>query len=114
MPSKLAAGVRTTKQLLRAEVTPQYCSVDDAETMTGISRHTWRQWAYKGLITFVKIGGHPGKGGKGTKPQERVGRGGRLLIPLSEIYRILAENTRPRLDGRQPGAPAAESEEARA
>lgn len=40
-----------------------------------------RQWAYRGKIASCKAGKH-------------------LLIPVSEISRLIAENTRPRLGER--------------
>ena len=62
-----------------AQVEPEYLSVQGAETMTGRSRWSWRRDAYAGKIASVKLG---------TK----------LLIPIAEIRRVLAEHTRPRLD----------------
>jgi predicted site-specific integrase-resolvase len=52
--------------------------VADAEKLTGLSRWTWRRWAYTGRVTSIKLGK-------------------RLLIPLSEITRLVEENTRPRV-----------------
>jgi hypothetical protein len=63
-----------------ARVEPELLSVQGAETMTGRSRWSWRRDAYEGRITSVKIGA-------------------RLLIPVSEIRRVIAESTRPRLAG---------------
>ena len=65
-----------------AQVEAEYVSVQGAETMTGRSRWSWRRDAYTGKIASVKLG---------TK----------LLIPIAEIRRVLAENTRPRLDRQQ-------------
>jgi len=59
-----------------AGVEPEYTTVQGAELMTGRSRWSWRRDAYAGTISSVKLGA-------------------RLLIPISEIRRILAENTRP-------------------
>jgi hypothetical protein len=59
-----------------AKVEPEYVSVKDAETITGRSRWSWRRDAYEGKIASVKLG---------TK----------LLIPMAEIRRVIAENTRP-------------------
>ena len=53
-------------------------SVQEAEALTGISRWSWRRMAYDGRVASVKIGR-------------------RLLIPASEIDRLVADNTRPRL-----------------
>jgi len=56
----------------------EYLGVDQAETFSGRSRWTWRRDAYEGRIASVKVGR-------------------RLLIPLSEIRRVMAEGLRPRL-----------------
>ena len=60
-------------------MTVDYLGVAEAEARTGVSRWTWRRWAYDGKVVSVKLGK-------------------RLLIPSSEISRLVAENTRPRLD----------------
>jgi excisionase family DNA binding protein len=57
---------------------PLYLGVAEAETMTGVSRWTWRRWAYSGKVASVKLGS-------------------RLLIPRSEISRLIDENTHPRV-----------------
>ncbi len=62
-----------------AKVEPEYVSVQGAEAMTGRSRWSWRRDAYDGKIASVKLGA-------------------KLLIPIAEIRRVIAENTRPRLD----------------
>jgi hypothetical protein len=62
-----------------AQIEAEYLSVQGAETMTGRSRWSWRRDAYAGKIASVKLG---------TK----------LLIPIAEIRRVIAENTRPRLE----------------
>jgi len=46
--------------------------------LTGVSRWTWRRWAYDGKVASVKLGK-------------------RLLIPRAEIARLVSENLRPRL-----------------
>ncbi len=61
------------------EVKMEYMGVRELEAVTGVSRWTWRRWAYSGRVASVKLGK-------------------RLLIPVSEISRLVAENTRPRLD----------------
>ena len=61
----------------KTEVMAEYLGVADAEARTSISRWTWRRWAYSGKVSSVKMGK-------------------RLLIPASEISRLVAENTRPR------------------
>ena len=55
---------------------PEYVSVKTAEIMTGRSHWSWRREAYVGKIASVKF-----------KNQ--------LLIPITEIRRRMAENTRP-------------------
>ncbi len=60
------------------KVEPEYLSVQGAEVMTGRSRWSWRRDAYDGKIASVKLGA-------------------KLLIPITEIRRVIAENTRPRL-----------------
>ena len=61
-----------------AKVEPELVSVQGAEIMTGRSRWSWRRDAYEGKIASVKIGA-------------------KLLIPVAEVRRIIAENTRPRV-----------------
>ena len=53
-----------------------YLGVKEAEAKTGVSRWTWRRWAYDGRVSSVKLGS-------------------RLLIPTSEVERIIAAGTRP-------------------
>ena len=62
-----------------AKLEPELVSVQGAETMTGRSRWSWRRDAYEGRIESVKLGA-------------------RLLIPVREIRRVIAESTRPRVD----------------
>lgn len=64
---------------LNVKVEPEYVSVQGAETMTGRSRWSWRRDAYDGKIASVKLGA-------------------KLLIPIAEIRRVIAENTRPRVE----------------
>lgn len=61
-----------------AQVEPELLSVKSAEIMTGRSRWSWRRDAYDGKIASVKLGA-------------------KLLIPVSEIRRVVLEGTRPRL-----------------
>src|SRR5215813_15019117 len=61
-------------------ITPEYVSVDQAEVISGLSRWRWRRYAYRGKIASVK-------------------EGRRLLIPISEIRRIMSEGYRPALEG---------------
>jgi excisionase family DNA binding protein len=65
-------------QMSQREVSAEYLGVAEAEAMTNVSRWTWRRWAYDGKVSSVKLGK-------------------RLLIPASEISRLVAENMRPRL-----------------
>jgi excisionase family DNA binding protein len=60
------------------EVSAEYWGVAEAEALTGVSRWTWRRWAYDGKVASVKLGK-------------------RLLIPRAEITRLVSENLRPRL-----------------
>jgi hypothetical protein len=83
-----APGIRSAKIRLAQEVEPLFVGVEQAQVISGISLWTWRRWAQTGVIDSVKIGGRNGK----------LGRGGRLLIPMAEVRRMLAENFRPRLD----------------
>lgn len=64
------------------------CSLAEAETISGVSRWTWRARAYAGDVESIKVGR-------------------RLLIPLSEVHRLLNEGRRPRRDGLPAGAPSA-------
>ena len=61
------------------KIKAEYLGVTEAESMTGVSRWTWRRWAYDGKIASVKLGK-------------------RLVIPASEIERLIAKNTRPALE----------------
>jgi hypothetical protein len=67
------------------EVEREFVSVAEAEALTGVSRWTWRVYAYKGRVSSVKVGK-------------------RLLLPVCEVRRILSEGTRPRVDGLPAGA----------
>jgi hypothetical protein len=58
---------------------PEYVSVDTAEIMTDRSRWSWRKDAYAGRIASCKVGR-------------------RLLIPLTEIQRVMSEGMRPRAE----------------
>jgi hypothetical protein len=65
-----------------AKVEPELVSVQSAEILTGRSKWSWRRDAYQGKIASVKIGA-------------------KLLIPIAEVRRVIAENTRPRLQDAQ-------------
>ena len=56
----------------------EYVGVDDAETLTGRSKWTWRRDAYNGRIASCKVGR-------------------RLLIPIAEVRRVMSEGLRPAL-----------------
>lgn len=77
-------AVRQTKVAMAELIQPEYVSVDQAEILTGVSKWTWRAYAYKGKVESCKVGV-------------------RLLIPLSEVRRVIAEGTRPRIDGKAAG-----------
>ena len=59
------------------QIQPEYVGVDTAEAMTDRSRWSWRKDCYSGRIASCKVGR-------------------RLLIPLAEVQRIMAEGMRPR------------------
>ena len=82
---RMAADVTPTLNRV-TDVTPAYMGVTEAEVLSGISRWTWRAYAYKGKIESTKVGQ-------------------RLLIPVSEITRILSEGRRG-VDGLPAGAPS--------
>jgi hypothetical protein len=60
------------------KIEQELLGVADAEEMTGRSRWSWRRDCYSGAIASVKIGR-------------------RLFIPIAEVRRVIAENTRPRV-----------------
>jgi excisionase family DNA binding protein len=70
-----AMGKKNSRGAPRAE----YLGVEQAAALTSMSIWFWRRKAYNGVITSVKIGR-------------------RLLIPRTEIDRMVAENTKPRVD----------------
>lgn len=57
---------------------PQLIGVEEAEQLYGLSRWTFRRWAYTGKIASVKMGK-------------------RLLLPIADLQRLVAEGTRPAL-----------------
>lgn len=69
-----------TVAVVRQTMERRFVSVAEAEEITGISRWSWRAWSYSGKVASVKAGG--------TKRA-------RLLIPVSEIDRIMNEGLRP-------------------
>lgn len=64
---------------MQKQVEREYVGVGEAETMSSRSEWSWRRDAYEGKIASVKVGR-------------------RLLIPVSEIRRVIAEGMRPRLE----------------
>ena len=74
----IATAALVAQKAGRGEV--EYLGVDEAEMMTGRSKWSWRKDCYSGRIASVKCGR-------------------RLLIPLSEIRRVLAAGTRPAING---------------
>ena len=69
----------------RTALQRQFVSAQEASELTGLSSWTWRAWAYSGKISSVKCG---------------AGKRARLLIPVSEIERILRAGLRPRRESR--------------
>jgi excisionase family DNA binding protein len=66
--------------MARQKTEVQFLGVAEAEARTGVSRWTWRRWAYDGKIASVKLGK-------------------RLLIPTAEIERIIERGMRPAIEG---------------
>jgi len=62
---------------MQRRIQPELLGMADAEAMTGRSRWSWRRDCYSGAVASVKIGR-------------------RLFVPVSEVRRVIAENTRPR------------------
>ena len=60
------------------KILPELLGMAEAEAMTGRSRWSWRRDCYSGAVASVKIGR-------------------RLFVPMSEVRRIIEENTRPRV-----------------
>ena len=67
---------------LERQIQPELLGMDEAEAMTGRSRWSWRRDCYSGAVASVKIGR-------------------RLFVPVSEVRRVIAECTRPRLQNAQ-------------
>jgi hypothetical protein len=74
---QIAEDLRRAIRAGRKHVSPA-----EGEILYPVSKWTLRAWAYRGLVSSVKLGG----------------RNGRLLIPIAEIERVMAEGTRPRAD----------------
>jgi len=66
--------------LCRAQqnIEPELLGMEDAERLTGRSRWSWRRDCYSGTVASVKIGR-------------------RLFVPMAEVRRVIAENTRLRV-----------------
>lgn len=73
-------------------INPEYMSVVDAEQATSISRWYWRSLAYSGKVESVKLGSP---------------KNGRLVIPVSEVRRVMQEATRPRVEVSEQPRPLA-------
>ncbi len=65
------------KKAPRSPVEREFISCEEAEHITGMSRWTWRRNCYDGVVSSVKIGR-------------------RLLIPMTEMRRVIAEGTNTR------------------
>ena len=63
---------------VQRNIEPELLGMSDAEAMTGRSLWSWRRDCYSGAVASVKIGR-------------------RLFVPIAEVRRVIAENTRPRL-----------------
>jgi excisionase family DNA binding protein len=74
----MVLGGKRVKQQTDHE--PEVIRVQEFAQRLQISVWTARQWAYRGKISSCKAGKH-------------------LLIPASEITRLIAANTRPRIQG---------------
>jgi hypothetical protein len=70
---------------MNRKIEPALLGMADAEAMTGRSRWSWRRDCYSGAVASVKIGR-------------------RLFVPVSEVQRVIAENTRPRVTDTQTAA----------
>jgi hypothetical protein len=70
--------MRVKNNNVKADDKRQLLSVDECAELAGNSPFWWRVAAYKGRVASVKLGTS-------------------LRIPLSEVNRIISENTRPRV-----------------
>jgi hypothetical protein len=73
-----AALSRRNSNRTRREIEPELLGMAEAEALTGRSRWSWRRDCYSGAVASVKIGR-------------------RLFVPVSEVRRVITENTRPRV-----------------
>ncbi|HEY1895845.1 MAG TPA: helix-turn-helix domain-containing protein [Terracidiphilus sp.] len=76
---KPGAMARARGRAIKMPVEPEYLSVNECEIVSGLSRWTWRRYAYAGTVASVKVGP-------------------RLLIPRSEMDRIMRAGLRPALN----------------
>jgi len=67
---------------MQRKIEPELLGMEEAEVMTGRSRWSWRRDCYSGAVASVKIGS-------------------RLFVPITEVRRVIAESTRPRLAGKK-------------
>jgi len=80
-PTRRAALRKTIDETVTPAPQPRPCTTAQrAADIVGVSIWTIRKWAGEGRIASVKHGG----------PKSR------LLIPLDELHRVIAESTRPR------------------
>jgi hypothetical protein len=75
----MGEAMRKNEKVLESRPAREYVSVEGASELTSLSPWTWRKWAYEGKVSSVKLGK-------------------RLLIPMSEIRRVVGEGTRPRFE----------------
>jgi hypothetical protein len=66
-----------SRSLAQPNPAAELLSVVECEAVTGVSRWTWRQWAYRGKIASCKLGDR------------------RLLIPPAELDKLIAAGMRP-------------------
>jgi len=59
----------------------EYLGVEEAQTLSGRSKWSWRRDAYEGRVASCKVGR-------------------RLLIPISEVRRVMAEGYRPAVESK--------------
>jgi len=76
--SKSKKPISPTRRSILSPVATQYLSVAGCERVSSLSAWTWRRYAYCGVVASAKIGG-------------------RLVIPVSEVNRIMQAGMRPAL-----------------
>jgi excisionase family DNA binding protein len=69
---------RTAKPVSPVATNQRLISVKDFGALLGVSLWTVRGWAYKGRVASVKLGA-------------------RMMIPTTELDRLIEENLRPRI-----------------